>query len=167
MSGILNAINNYLGLDTNPLQLTFLQTSLRAIVVFLVSLVMIRLANKRFLSKNTAFDALLGFILASMLARAVNGSASFFPTLGAGFVLVALHRLIAALAQSHHRFGNLVKGHASVVVEDGVIKEDVLRKHRLSDHDLLEDLRMNGNVEDPQKVRRAYLERNGHVSVVK
>jgi hypothetical protein len=43
---------------------------------------MVRVANKRIFSKTTAFDAVLGFIMASMLARAVNGSAAFFPTLG-------------------------------------------------------------------------------------
>ena len=38
---------------------------------------MVRLGDKRFLSKKTAFDAILGFILASMLARAVNGYVCF------------------------------------------------------------------------------------------
>ena len=167
MSSLMQPVSDFLGLNADPHTLTFVQTSVRGVIVFVVSLVMVRLADKRFLSKKTAFDAILGFILASMLARAVNGSSSFFPTLGCGFVLVGLHRALGYLAQNRHWFGNLVKGHAYLVVEDGVVKEDVMRKHRLSEHDLFEDLRFNGNVDDPKKVRLAFLERNGHISVVK
>src|SRR5262245_12368099 len=39
---------------------------------------MIRCGDRRFLSQKSAFDAVLGFILPSMLARAVNGTAAFF-----------------------------------------------------------------------------------------
>jgi uncharacterized membrane protein YcaP (DUF421 family) len=61
---------------------------LRGVIVFIATLAIIRCGDRRFLSQKTAFDAVLGFILASMLARAVNGTAAFFPTLGGGFVLV-------------------------------------------------------------------------------
>lgn len=167
MHAIFDSVSSFLGLGTEPKGLTFVQISLRGIIVFVVSLAMVRMASKRFLAKMSAFDAILGFILASMLARAVNGSSSFFPTLGAGFVLVWLHRLMAKLACKWHGFGNLVKGHYNPVIQDGVVLEQVLRKHNLSEHDLLEDLRLNGNVEEPTKIKAAYLERNGQISVVK
>ncbi|MEY2428222.1 MAG: hypothetical protein QOJ40_1107, partial [Verrucomicrobiota bacterium] len=73
-----------LGLGLEPRDVTFLQMSLRAVIVFLISLITVRFAHKRFLSSMSAFDALLGFILASMLSRAINGSAPFFQTLGTG-----------------------------------------------------------------------------------
>ena len=75
---------------------TFVQISLRGVIVFVAALVIVRFGDRRFLSQKTAFDAVLGFILASMLARAVNGTAAFFPTLGGGLVLVVLHRLLGA-----------------------------------------------------------------------
>lgn len=156
-----------LGLTLQPKDLTFLQTSLRAIIVFIVSLIMVRMASKRFLSRMTAFDAILGFILASMLARAVNGSAGFFTTLGAGFILVWVHRFIAYLACVSHKFGDLVKGHSIQVVKDREVLELAMRKHNLTIHDLIEELRLNGNVDDPRKVKSAFLERNGQISIVK
>ena len=156
-----------LGLSAESKDLTFPQIALRGIVVFVVALIMVRLGDRRFLSKKTAFDAILGFILASMLARAVNGSSAFFPTLGGGFVLIGLHRLLAYGARISTRFGFLVKGQFQPVIQDGQVLEQAMRKNNLTRHDLLEDLRLNGNVEVPEGVKAAYIERNGQISVVK
>jgi uncharacterized membrane protein YcaP (DUF421 family) len=166
MNSIFNSINVVLGAGAQPQDLTFLQTGLRGIVVFLAAMVMVRLGDLRFLSRKTVFDAILGFILASMLARAVNGSVAFFPTLGCGFVLVGLHKAMAIFARRSHTFGNLVKGRCVQVVRDGVVDELAMRRHDLSEHDLVEDLRLNGNIDDPRQVRAAYIERNGQISVV-
>lgn len=155
-----------LGLGQEPKSLTFGEIALRGIIVFIVTLVMVRMGDKRFLSKKTAFDAILGFILASMLARAVNGSAAFWPTLAGGFVLVGLHRLIAFFSRRWHKFGILVKGTSDLVIRDGVVIESAMRRNDLSVHDLQEDLRMNGQVTDAGEVKVAYAERNGHISVV-
>jgi hypothetical protein len=92
---ILSHLGATLGLNQEAAALTFLQISLRGVIVFFVTLFIIRCGDRRFLSQKTAFDAVLGFILASMLARAVNGTAAFFPTLGGAFVLVMLHRVLA------------------------------------------------------------------------
>lgn len=159
-------INLHLGLGSEPKALTFLQIAIRGIIVFIVSLTMVRLGDKRFLSKKTAFDAILGLILASMLARAVNGSAAFWPTLGGGFILVGLHRLIAFASRRWHGFGILVKGTSDLVVRDGEILEAGMRRNDLSKHDLEEDMRLKGRVDDIKKIKVAYAERDGHISVV-
>jgi uncharacterized membrane protein YcaP (DUF421 family) len=99
-----------LGLGVEPKQLTFLQVALRALIVFLTTLIMVRLASKRSLAEKTAFDAVLIVVIASMLARAINWSAPFFASLGTGFVLVLLHRLLGIAAYYSHGFGILIKG---------------------------------------------------------
>src|SRR3954471_2474026 len=129
-------LNGQLGFGTDPKNLTFVQIAVRGIIVFIVTLIMVRLGDKRFLSKKTAFDAILGLILASMLARTVNGSAAFWPTLGGGFVLVGLHRLIAFASRRWHKFGILVKGTSDLVVRDGQIVASGMRRNDLSKHDL-------------------------------
>src|SRR5437879_8407606 len=116
---MIESFQQLIGSSLQPKDLTFFQVSVRGIIVFIASLVIVRLADKRFFAKKAAFDVILGFILASMLARAVNGSAPFFPTLGGGFVLVGLHRLLGAIAFRYHRFGVLVKGGEEVLIEAG------------------------------------------------
>jgi len=160
-------IHALLGLGLDAPELTLTQISLRGVIVFMATLVIVRCGDRRFLSQKTAFDAVLGFILASMLARAVNGTAAFFPTLGGGFVLVILHRVLAYWSRRSHAFGLLIQGRSDVIVTDGKIDEAAALRNRLSEHDLLEDLRLNGNVAEIRDVALAVLERNGHISVVR
>ena len=160
-------ISTVLGLGRDATALTFTQISLRGIIVFLAALLIIRCGDRRFLSQKTAFDAVLGFILASMLARAVNGTAAFVPTLGGGLVLVLLHRVLAYWSRRSHALGFLIKGRSDVIVRDGHLDESMAKRNRLSEHDLFEDLRLHGNVGDIRDVALAVFERNGHISVVR
>src|SRR6476619_5403284 len=105
-----------LGIGTEPRELTFLQVSVRGVIVFVATLIMVRLGSKRSLAEKTAFDAVFIVIIGSMLARAINGSQAFFPTLRTGLVLVFLHRLIGVAAFYSHTFGILVKGRPVVLV---------------------------------------------------
>lgn len=65
-------------------------------------------------------------------------------TLRGVLVLVMLHRAMAFWAQRSHAFGILVKGRG----------------------DVLEDLRLHGNVGEIRDATLAMLERNGQISVV-
>jgi uncharacterized membrane protein YcaP (DUF421 family) len=160
-------LKSWLGLGLEPKDLAFSQVTLRGVIVFIVSLFMVRFSDKRFLPHKTAFDAILFFILASMLSRAINGGAPFFPTLGVGFVLVGLHRLIAILAYHSRGFGQLVKGSEELLILNGTVMDEKLHKHKLTMDDLLEEMRLNGNVTDPKKIKEAKYERSGEISVVK
>src|SRR5262245_44054005 len=159
-------LTTLLGLDQEAAALTFLQISLRGVIVFVATLAIVRCGDRRFLSQKTAFDAVLGFILASMLARAVNGNAALFPTLGGGFVLVMLHRALAYWPRRSHAFGFVIKGRSDVLIRDGQVDEALARRNRVSDHDIMEDLRLHGNVGDVRDVALAVFERNGQISVV-
>lgn len=161
-----DVMSRTLGLERAPNELTFSQIAVRGVIVFFVALVMLRLGDRRFLSKKTAFDAILGLILASMLGRAVNGTASFFATLGGGFVMVGMHRLVALIAWHSRSFGTWVKGRSDLVIKDGEVQLEAMRKNDLSERDLLEALRLNGHLENPGEVKSAYFERSGDISVV-
>jgi DNA ligase D-like protein (predicted polymerase) len=68
---------------------------------------------------------------------------------------------------AHMHLGLLIKGHSDVIVRDGALDEAAARRNRLSEHDVLEDLRLNGNVAEIRDMLLAVLERNGHISVVR
>lgn len=142
------------------------QMALRALVVYVFTLLVVRLGSKRFLGKATAFDVILGIMLGSVMSRAINGSAGLVPTLAGGTVLVALHWLFGVVAYHTSWFGDLVKGRPVVLVEDGRVREDAMRRTSLSGNDLREALRLAGMRPDPAGVRLAHLERDGTISVI-
>src|SRR5256885_16609185 len=129
MNAFYDSVAQLLGLGMETKDLTFLQVSLRGVIVFVATLVMVRFSSKRSLAEKTAFDAVLIIIVASVLARAINGSAPFLPTLGAGFVLVLLHRMLGAAAYHSHRLGRLIKGEPEVIVQDGKLERDNMRRN--------------------------------------
>src|SRR5207249_11803943 len=74
---------DYLDLHSFPTRRSsdlFLQVAVRGVIVFIATLIMVRLGSKRSLAEKTAFDAVLIVIIGSMLARAINGSEAFLPT---------------------------------------------------------------------------------------
>jgi uncharacterized membrane protein YcaP (DUF421 family) len=80
---------------------------------------------------------------------------------------VALHRFLAFLTRDAHWLGNLIKGEAQLIIQNGELNRSVMKANDLSENDLLEDMRMNGNMQSFKKVKAAYYERNGQVSIVK
>jgi uncharacterized membrane protein YcaP (DUF421 family) len=167
MNAFWNSFEVLLGLGAEPKDLTFFQVSLRAIIVFLVTLATVRLGHKRSLSRKTPFDAVLLVILASVLSRAINGSAAFFATLGGGVVLVVLHRLFAFLTFYSHGFGILIKGTPDVVVRNGRRDQAMMWRNHVSEHDLDEDIRLSAHTDDLSKIREARVERSGDISFIK
>jgi uncharacterized membrane protein YcaP (DUF421 family) len=167
MNAFSEFVQALLGLGVEAKDLTSLQVSMRGIIVFVASLVMVRIGSKRSLAEKTAFDAALMIIIASVLARAINGSAPFVPTLVVGFVLVLLHRVFALGAYVSHAFGNLVKGKPVVIVQNGRIDWNNMRFNHISRHDLEEDMRLDAKMEDLSKIKIARVERSGDISFIK
>jgi uncharacterized membrane protein YcaP (DUF421 family) len=167
MNTVSQLLQTLLGISSEPKDLTFLQVSIRGIIVFVVTIVMVRLSTKRSLAEKTAFDAVLIVIIGSMLARAINGSGPFFATLGGGFVLVLLHRVLGLAAYYSHVFGILVKGKPAVLVLNGRIQHKTMRWNQISEHDLQEDMRLDAAMENLSKIKVARVERSGDISFIK
>lgn len=161
-----SAVAQALGLGLEGKDLTVLHMSLRAIVVFIAAIIMLKIGDKRFMGKSTAFDAMLGIVFGSVVSRAITGNAPFLPTLAASLVLVLLHWILAAIAFRSPSFGTLVKGRERLLVRDGQMQEDAMKKAHITEHDLKEALRNHGNAPDVSGIESAHLERNGDISII-
>lgn len=159
-----SVLNLGFGLGSDSLSLW--QMGLRALVVYLVAIFMVRLGDKRFLGKHTALDVILGFMLGSILSRAITGNSPFFPTLGAALMLVIMHWGFAVGAFHWSRFGTLIKGSKRQLVREGRIQWDQMKAGQISSEDLMGAVRAEGG-ENLDQVDAAYLERSGDISVIK
>jgi uncharacterized membrane protein YcaP (DUF421 family) len=150
------------GEDLAPLQM-----GCRAFVIFFVALALIRIAGKRTFGKNSAFDVIIGIMLGAVLSRAILGASPFLSVVAAGFVLVVLHRIIARVSVTQDWLGNLMKGHSEPLYKNGSIQWRGMKRTAVSVKDLMESVRMEGNVNSLDKVEEANMERNGEISIVK
>ena len=154
-------------LGTGEDRLTWWQMSIRAVVVFMAALVIMRIGSKRIFGKHTAFDIVLGIIYGSVLSRAITGNSPFFPTLCAALVLVLLHRFLAFLAFSTSGpLGNFIKGRPVMLVKHGEVLENKLKENNLTENDLEEAMRQGG-VTSKDEIEYACLERSGDITIVK
>jgi uncharacterized membrane protein YcaP (DUF421 family) len=142
------------------------QAVTRALLVYVVLLVAVRVGKKRFLGEATAFDAILVIIIGSTASRGILGNAPLGNALIAVIVLVAFHWLISLISRDWPFFSRLIKGSATPIIKDGVVLHASMSDAHMSPDDLDEDLRAKGVV-DPAAVAEARLERDGKLSVVK
>jgi uncharacterized membrane protein YcaP (DUF421 family) len=161
-----DALDRWLGLGLEASELGVGHMLVRTLVVFSFAVILFRMADRRFLGRNAGYDVMLGVVLGSVLSRAINGSAAFFPTLAASAALVGLHHLLSTIAFHSHTWSRLLKGSPRMLVSDGNIDRDELRRNKLTDEDLDESLRLHGQEIGTDDVREARIERNGEISVV-
>lgn len=159
-------MHSALGRGVEPNEMTLLQLSLRAIIIFFASLILIRIADKRFMANKTGFDLLLVFILGSTLSRAINGPSPLFKTIAIGFIVVILHRILATIACRSTVICSLLKGRSDVLIKNGELNQKAMTRHNLTEADILEDMRLHTTIDDVRKVREARIERNGEISVI-
>lgn len=144
-----------------------LQMCARAIVVFIIGLILVRLAGRRAFGMGMTFDNVLTILLGAVMSRAITGASPFIATMAASATIIILYRLCAWISVKSDTFGKLVKGEARILYKDGVLDEMELRKSLLSKKDLAQGIHTNGNVDSIAETRRIYLERDGKISVIK
>ena len=149
---------------TGPVELH--QIAARAALVYAIGLVVIRVGKNRLVGRMTPVDVLIGITLGSLLSRGITGQASLSGTTAAAVAIVACHWLVTKATYRWHALGTMLKGRAVPLVENGIPNRERMRLSHISDHDLDEQLRLNG-LESVADVRQAYEERNGEISVVK
>src|SRR4051812_40686112 len=147
----------------DPLKLH--QAIARAVVVYIAVLALIRIGKSRSIGRISPIDVLLGFILGSLASRGITGHASLSGTVASSAALVATHWLLTLIACQSHWVGNLIKGRSHLIVEEGKTIPESMLRHHISIHDLQEAMRIKG-YDDLSKVREAYKERNGEISVL-
>jgi uncharacterized membrane protein YcaP (DUF421 family) len=163
---ILQQFQSLLGLGRDVANVDALQMALRTIVIYAFTLAIVRFGSKRFLGKASAFDTVVGIMLGSIMSRAINSSAPFFPTLVAGAVLIGMHWLLAVLAFHIAWFGPFVKGNTVLLVKDGQVQQQAMQQGGITRHDLNEALRRQNKESDPARIKLAYLERDGGISII-
>lgn len=140
---------------------------LRALVVYLLVMALMRLSGKRAVGQFTPFDLILLILIGNAVQNGINGGDNSLT--GAVIMatsLVALNYAVAWLTSRSRRVERVVEGEPVVLARDGKLFQAVLRRELVSRDDFKEALRNNG-VEDLAEVQLALLETNEKISVMR
>ena len=163
LSSFVDLINSSLGLDADKLSIW--QMGLRAAVIYVAALMMVRLADeRRFVGKYAAFDVILSIIFGSTLSRAINGTSAFFESIFAGLVLVVMHWLFSTIAFRSTKLEKYIKGKPQLLIENGQLCHKTMQACHITKEDLVSTLRLKCQTGELTQVQRACLERNGDIS---
>ncbi|KAA9037256.1 DUF421 domain-containing protein [Ginsengibacter hankyongi] len=147
--------------------LTSLQMSLRAIVIFFIALILLRYTGMRVFGIKSAFDTCVMIMLGAVLARAVVGASPFIATVAASAALVVVHRLIARISVSNQFLSHLVKGKPLSLYKDGILNDKNLKRCALSYGDVIEEVRISMSQNNLDNIDEIFMERTGKISVIR
>jgi uncharacterized membrane protein YcaP (DUF421 family) len=146
--------------------LTPLQMALRAILIFIVTLILIRLGGVRIFGRRSSTDTIIVIVMGSVLARGIVGASPLLSVIAAASAMIILHRLFGWLSQKFKWFDRMIKGRKTRLYENGTILLSNLEKTALTTSDLMESLRLETKQEELEKIESAYLETNGRISFI-
>ena len=138
---------------------------LRTVVMYLYTLVLIRLLGKREMGQMSPFELVIIVALGSAV-----GDPMFYPDVPVihGMVVitavVGLQRALVKATERNPRIERVIESAAVLIVEDGRLLADAIDQEDLSESEVFMGLREQG-VEHLGEVRRAYMEPSGKISV--
>ncbi|QWC84112.1 DUF421 domain-containing protein [Nocardioidaceae bacterium] len=144
---------------------TWYQVPLLALMGFALVVVLLRLSGKRTVAKFNMYDMVVTFTIGSLLSSTiVLETVGLMDGAMAMTAVVFLDWLVSLLALRSHRFRRLIKSEPSLLVYDGEMQTDTMRKERIVEEEVVMFMRMHG-VDRLSHVKAMVLESHGDVSV--
>lgn len=140
---------------------------LRAAVVYVLMLVVFRIAGKRTLAQITTFDFVLLLVIGESVQQALLGE-DFSITNAALIVitLVGIDIAISLIKQRSPRMEKLIDSVPVMLIENGEIRTDHLTKTRIDEADILAAARASQGIERLDQIKYAVLECSGGITII-
>jgi uncharacterized membrane protein YcaP (DUF421 family) len=143
----------------------FGSASWRAVVAFAMALAATRFLNKQFVARMTYFDFTLGVMIGSLVGHIPNDyQFPFWPVAVPLIIVATLGVIIGWIAMRYEPVRHLLQGEPTVVIQNGKLLEENMRRLRYNLDQLNSQLRVSGFF-DMQQVEFAILEPGGELSV--
>ena len=138
---------------------------IRTVILYILIMLGLRLMGKRQIGELEPSELVLTMMLSDLATVPMQ---DFGIPLLAGIIpiltLLSLSMLVSQISLQSLPFRTLLCGTPSVLIENGKLQQDAMRKNRYTLDELLEELREQG-VADISTVKHAVLENSGQLSV--
>ena len=148
------------------LSLPWYQFVVRSVFVYFAVMVLVRISGKRAVGQFTPFDLVLLILIGNAVQNGLNGGDN---SLAAAIILsatlLALNYGVAFLSARYPPVRKVVEGEPVILVHNGHVYRDVLRRELVSLADFDKAMREAG-VSEVDEVHQAVLETNGHITII-
>ena len=139
----------------------------RALILYAIVFLVIRLMGKRELSKVQPFELAIIILIADLASAPMSSRAiSIFDGIIPIVTLLIAYIIFTLIIQSSNKAQDVVCGTISPIIKDGKILEDEFKRLQYTIPDLMSQLR-ECDVFKIQDVKYAIVETNGNLSVIK
>ena len=140
---------------------------IRAAVVYLGLLVLFRLAGNRSIGQITAFDFVLLLIISEAIQQAIiTSDYSMTNAFLIVVTLVGLDIMMSLWKQRSARFEKILDGVPVLLIENGKLRSDVMKKERVDENDILCAAREMHGLERLDQIKHAIVESSGGISII-
>ncbi len=138
----------------------------RTLILYGLIVLFMRLMGKRQLGQLEPSELVVSIMISDLAAVPMQNPG--IPLIAGVVPIVTLYcaeMILSILCKKSMSIRKLLCGHPSIIILDGVINQDELKRLRISVTELLEELRLK-DVFDISEVSCGYLETNGQLSVL-
>jgi uncharacterized membrane protein YcaP (DUF421 family) len=139
---------------------------LRPVIVYIFLIIGLRLSGKRELAQLNPFDLIVLLTLSNTVQNAIIGDDN---SVTGGIIgatsLLAINYLVVRFLYDHRKLDQLVEGRADVLVEDGKIHEQKLKRELITKEELAAAARKQG-FDSLSDVRQCVLEPGGTLTFI-
>jgi uncharacterized membrane protein YcaP (DUF421 family) len=138
---------------------------LRALIVYVFLAVLLRITGRRQIGQLAPFDLVLLLVLSNAVQNSMNGGDnSVSGGVLSAVTLVGVNWLVGYLTYRNKPLARVIEGRPEVLIHNGHVYRDVMRRERLTQAELDAALRQAGcaSIDD---VHFAMLENNGQITV--
>lgn len=140
---------------------------LRALVVYVVLLALVRLTGKRAVAQTTPFDMILLVLLGTAVQNSLIGEdISLLGGLLLAATLITINHVVGFVTARMPSMHALVEGEPVLLARNGEVFGRVLRRQNLCPADFDEAMRRHG-IRDHGEIECAWLESDGRVTLLK
>ena len=145
----------------------YINLVVRCIFFYFMIIVALRFMGKREIGELSIFDIVIYLVMSELLALSLtDDDKTIFHTLVPLITLAILQVSVAHLIMKYEKFRHLIDGEPVILVQNGLINQNTMKKERYNIDDLMMQIREFG-IGSIHEIAFAILETNGKLTVLR
>ena len=145
----------------------YINVLIKTFVLYFFLIFVLRTMGKREIGELSLFDVAVIFIISEILSISISDpNKSILLSIIPIVVIVLLEIIISKICYKNEKIRDIIYGKAEILIINGKIDVNVMKKDRYNLDDLISHLHAN-NIASPLEVKFAILEANGKLTVFK